>query len=256
MLLAASALQGYHIWASDGMIGTVRDVLFDDRSWKIRWLVVDTGDWLSGRKVLLAPTFCGTIDIQARLLPVRLTKARVKASPTLSQDEPVSMQMQRSYQAYYGADLDWGTTYFAGGIAGLPMPFRPLSSEAGELAAEQTGYGLADSGDPDLRSNAAITGYHIEASDGGIGHVEDLLLSDEDWTVRYLIVDTRNWWPGAHVLMSPYAVRSVDWTDKKILVNASRAQVRSSPPWDPVATIERAYETSLHRHYDWPGYGF
>lgn len=256
MLLAASALQGYDIKASDGMIGTVRDVLFDDQSWKIRWLVVDTGNWLPGRKVLVAPAFCGEIDISARVLVVRLTKARVEKSPTLAQDRPVSMQMQRSHQAYYEPDLDWGMTYFGGGVAGLPMPFRPLTGEAKELAAEQTGYGMADDGDPDLRSLTEITGYHIEASDGAILHVEDLLISDEDWMVHYLVVDTRNWWPGAHVLLSPFAVRSVEWSNEKIVVAVSRATVRSSPPWDPAALIDRAYETTLHRHYDWPGYGF
>jgi sporulation protein YlmC with PRC-barrel domain len=256
MLLAASALQEYSIRATDGMIGTVADVLFDDRSWKIRWLVVDTGNWLPGRKVLIAPPFFSTLDIRARVLPVSLTQARVKASPSLSQDEPVSMQMQRSHQAYYGTDPDWGRTYFEGGLAGLPLPFQPLTGEARELAAEQTGYGLEDSGDPDLQSTKAITGYHIEATDGAIGHVSDLLLSDEEWGVRYLVVDTRNWWPGAHVLMSPYAVRSVDPGDKNIRLSVSQAKVRASPPWNPAAMIERAYETSLHRHYDWPGYGF
>ncbi len=136
------------------------------------------------------------------------------------------------------------------------MPYQPLWGETRELAAEQTGYGLADAGDPDLRSIAALTGYHIEATDGAIGHLENLLLSDEDWTVRYLIIDTRNWWPGAHVLMSPYAIRSVDSTDEKITLDVSRAQVKSSPPWDPAAIINRLSETELHRHYDWPGYGF
>ncbi len=253
MLFAASALKGYAIAASDGTIGSVRDVLLDERTWKIRWLVVDTGHWLTGHNVLIPPSLVERLDIDQQIMSVRMTKARVAASPDLTQDQPVSMQMDRSLHNYYGTDPNWGDSYFGMYPMGLSMP-EP-SREAVELAAERTGEGL-DSGDPYLRSQANIIGYHMIATDGTIGHLENLLISDDDWTVRYLVVDTKNWWPGEHVLLSPFAVREINWSGGEIELNVTQAQVKGGPVWDPAAMIDRASETRLHRHYGWPGYGF
>ena len=115
--------------------------------------------------------------------------------------------------------------------------------------------GLND-GDPHLRSTAAVTGYHIHASDRQIGHVENLLIDDVTWGIRYLIIDTKNWWPGKHVLMSPYAVPEISWSKHQVRLDVSRELVKSSPPWSPLDLIDQAYEERLHRHYDWPGYGW
>jgi hypothetical protein len=102
----------------------------------------------------------------------------------------------------------------------------------------------------------AVRGYHIHATDGSIGHVENFLIDDVTWAVRYLIIDTRNWWPGAHVLISPYAVQSIDWGDQQIHLNVTREKVKASPPWNPVEVVEEMYERRLHGYYGWPGYGW
>ena len=114
--------------------------------------------------------------------------------------------------------------------------------------------GLND-GDPHLRSIAAVTGYHIHASDGQIGHIENFLIDDATWGIRYLIIDMKNWWPGKHVLMSPYAVREISWSKHQVRLDVSSEQVKSSLPWNPLDMIDRGYEKRLHSHYDWPGYG-
>ena len=62
MLTNASLIKGCTVAASDGHIGSVSDFLFDDSTWLVRWLVVDTGNWLSGRKVLLPPSVLGRLD--------------------------------------------------------------------------------------------------------------------------------------------------------------------------------------------------
>ncbi|MBC7634699.1 MAG: PRC-barrel domain containing protein, partial [Acetobacteraceae bacterium] len=94
------------------------------------------------------------------------------------------------------------------------------------------------------------------ATDGEIGHVENLLIDDVAWAVRYLIVDTSNWWFGQHVLIAPFAVRSISWADQLITLTLSREKVKASPTWDPMAVIDQAYQQRLHTHYDWPGYGW
>ncbi len=254
MLLAGSALKGYAIEANDGRIGSVDDVLFDDRTWRVSWLVVDTGTWLTGRKVLIHPSALGKADYGAQCLPVNLTKAQVKASPAFYQDQPVSRQMEYDLYDYYGWDPVWGGSIFGGGMMSPAFSTPYVGGVAVREAAAIED--RRDEGDPHLRSIDAVTGYHIHAEDGSIGHVESFLVNDEDWSIRYLVVDTRNWWPGQHVLISPYAVRTISWPDRRVELDASREQVKSSPPWDPAALIDRAYEQRLHSHYSWPGYGW
>jgi hypothetical protein len=260
MLIVGSAIKGYAIEASDGRIGTVQSFLFDDTTWKIRWLVIDTGHWLSGRRVLVHPSAIGAPDHQTQRLPVRLTKAQVEASPNIEQDRPVTMQMQSNLYGYYGLDPYWGSSFYGpmglGFGSGATYEGAWSFAAPGRLRDGETMPARSDDGDPHLRDMTALIGYHIHASDGAIGHVENFLLDDVDWTIRYLIVDTRNWWPGAHVLLAPYAVQGISWTDQEVRLNVSRDQVKSSPKWDPVDIVDDVYERQLHSHYGWPGYGW
>ena len=263
MLIVGSALKGYAIEASDGRIGTVKTFLFDDTTWKIRWLVVDTGNWLSGRQVLVHPSAIGEPEHGRQSLPVRLSKAQVESSPDIAQDRPVTMQMQSDLYGYYGWDPYWEPDFFGSVGLGIdPGAFYdrgqtyPGEGALREAETMQIGPSLGNDADPHLRDMHAIRGYHIHASDGSIGHVENFLLDDSSWAIRYLIVDTRNWWPGAHVLIAPYAVGDIDWSERQVRLNVTRDQVKTSPPWDPAEAAERFYELKLHRHYGWPGYGW
>ena len=258
MLIVGSALKGYAIEASDGRIGTVKTLLFDDTTWKTRWLVIDTGNWLPGRLVLVHPSAIGAPDHEQRHLPVRLSKARVEASPDIEQDRPVTMQMQSDLHSYYGWDPYWGPNFYGPvgfGIAPGTTFDREGTYPGGEAMREPVQVNC-DDGDPHLRDMTALRGYHIHTTDGTIGHVENFVLDDADWVIRYLIVDTRNWWPGAHVLIAPYAVKDIDWSNREVRLNVRRDQVKSSPKWDPVEIVEGDYERRLHNHYGWPGYGW
>lgn len=261
MLLAGTALKNYSVAASDGVVGTVSDFLFDDTTWKMRWLVVDTGNWLPGRKILLHPSAIGRADFDQHVLPVHLTKTQVEGSPDIATDKPVSLQMQDNLYSYYGWDPLWGGGNAFGGYRGtlaMPQAGGPYSEETAfmgprdDVLLHERG---RDGGDPHLRSMADAIGYHVQAADGAIGHVENFLIDDEDWTTRYLIVDTKNWWFGQHVLISPHAVRNVSWSDQEISTDLSRDQIKGSPPWDPAASIDREYERRLHGYYGWPGFG-
>jgi hypothetical protein len=256
MLHVVSALKGYAIEATDGKLGTVSDFLIDDRNWALRWLVVDTGGWLTGRKVLIHPSAFGAIDYERQEMQVRLTRAQVKDSPDVAQDRPVSVQMEASLFTHYGWDPMWGGGGYLGGMAmGYPNGALPYygRTPAHEIEGEDI---VTDDGDPHLRSLAAVRGYHVHATDGDIGHVEGFLLGDAPWGVRYLIIDTRNWWPGQHVLMAPLAVTEVSWSAHQIRLNVTRDAVKGGPPWDPAQIIEDAYQKRLHAHYGWAGYGW
>jgi hypothetical protein len=255
MLLVGSALKGYTVEANDGPMGTVADLLFDDRTWKIRWLVVDTGTWLTGRKVLVHPSAIGQVDYERQEVTACLTRAQVKSSPDIRQDEPVSQQAQSRVYDHYGWDPVWGGSIFGAGA--MSQAFYPWPNGDEVTAREAAGVdSTIDEGDPDLRSIAAVKGYRIHAGDGAIGHVENMLIDDASWDIRYLIIDTRNWWPGQHVLISPHAVKAISWTDRRITLDVTRGQVKTSPAWNPADIVDRAYEQRLHSHYAWPGYGW
>jgi len=248
MLQVASALEGYAIEASDGLIGTVSDFLFDDRTWKIRWLVVDTGNWLAGRLVLIHPSAIGQPDYLRRVLHVALTKARVEASPDAAEHQPVSRQMEFNLYQYYGWDPARGSSFFGADATTSAMLPSPMFTGSAE--------GDRENKDPHLRGITEVTGYGIHATDGMIGHVENFLLEDDNWAIRYLVVDTKDWWFGQHVLISPYAVRGINLARCEVTLDLSRVRVKSSPPWTPLDLIDQAYEKRLHSHYAWPGYGW
>jgi sporulation protein YlmC with PRC-barrel domain len=249
MLWHASAINGYAIAASDGEIGTVSDFLFDDASWSVRWLVVDTGNWLSGRKVLLPPSVLGRIDAKDSVFSVKLTQQQIKDSPEIDTDRPVSRQMETSVYDYYGWSPYWGSGFYMGGYgympgSGMASPYLGPRRREQEIAEAQ-----ADRDDVHLRSVEAVAGYHIHASDGEIGHVEDFLIEDADWSIHYLVVDTKNWWPGKKVLISPRLARGVDWTDKLVNLSVDRQKVKDSPAYDASITVDRAYEKHFHSYY-------
>ena len=255
MLQVISPLKGFTIKASDGGIGTVVDFLFDDTSWKVRWLVTDCGTWLIGRKVLIHPSAISRVDLEQQEFVVALTKAQVEGSPELVEDQPVSQQMENELYTYYGWDPLWGGPDLAAipGAMASPLmapPYLGLSSTDETQARDGVTLRGAD---PHLRSIVEVTGYRVHALDGEIGHIENLMIDDADWSVHYLIVDTRNWWFGKHVLISPIAVKSVDWFDRHVELDVSGEQVRASPPWDPLDTFSRVDAKQLHRHYGWPG---
>ena len=255
MLLVGAALKDYAVEARDGKIGSVTDLLFEDTTWQIRWLVVDTGTWLSPRKVLLHPSALDRINYEKQVLSFDLSKEQIEASPEIFEHQPVSEQMENSLYDYYGWDPAWGGSYFGSGAIASPFASPPYFG--GSTVREAEGFGRDHKkGDRHLRSLSEVKGYHILASDGEIGHVENFLIDDVSWGIHYLIVDTSNWWVGQHVLVSPYAVRTIDWSESQVALDVDRAQVKSSPKWDPLTMIDADYQKRLHSHYRWPGYGW
>jgi len=244
MLRQGLALKGFSIEATDGKMGTVSDFLFDEKTWKLRWLVVDAGDWLKDRKLLLHPSAIEKADVPARALLVKLTRDQVEKSPSIAEDEPVSQQMEYRLYGYYGVDPMWG-----GGYGGYPVA---MPATGGNFPTADLADGPPHRGDPHLRSLAEVTGYNIHATDGEMGHLESFLIDDESWDIRYLVVDTRNWWFGRHVLLSPASVQEIVWEEHRMTLNLTCYKIKGSPPWDSANLLDRAYEHMLQAYYGWP----
>lgn len=252
MLRSMKDLQGFTIGASDGDIGQVTAFYFDDASFTVRHLVVDTGGWLAGRLVLISPIALREIDWEAGRIDAALTQAQVEQSPDINTAQPVSRQHEIEYYRHYGYPNYWTGPYLWG-----PVPYPGIALAPGGLPVsdrEQRWDWGAEHGDPHLRSSDEVIGYYLEARDGDLGHVEDFLVDDESWTIRYMVVDTRNWWPGKKVLVSPEWIERIDWNESKVHVDLTRDGIRNGPEYDPSAPIEREYESRLYDYYGRPRY--
>jgi hypothetical protein len=263
MLRSVKDLEDYAIGASDGIIGHVKDFYFDDKAWVIRYLVVNTGAWLVGRKVLISPISIGHPDWTEKILPVWITKEQVKKSPGIDTETPVSRQHETRYLEYFGYPFYWqgGGLWGAGNSPKLLMP-----GSAGAVATPPAVESKAKEADvraeaarhrdkePHLRSCSAVMSYHIHATDGAIGHVQGLLVDDESWAIQYVIVATSHWWAGHQVLIAPKWIREVSWSDATIFVNLTQQAVKDAPLYNLKAQLASEKELGVYDYYGHLGY--
>ena len=242
MIRSVNELRGTALHATDGVIGDIHDVYFDDHQWTVRYYVVDTGTWLPGRKVLIPPHAVQPPTRGEIWLPVNLSKAQIENSPDIDTNRPVERRAETSLYDYYG----WTPYWF-------PLePAPPIRAAEDAASREHTVTSGEAGGDPNLRSAREVTGYHVVATDDEIGHIEDFLLEDQSARIRYVVVDTKNWLPGKHVLLAPRWIREVNWADSKVHVDMNRKAVEGSPQFTSIAQLDPQYEERLSGHYGYP----
>ena len=231
MLRSVRELQDARVEATDGSIGAIHSLLFDDVGWVIRYVDVDTGHWLPGRRVLLSPISVERDGIRGRL-HVTLTREQIRHSPGIDSDQPVSRQMESTLNAHYGYAPYWGGASIWGAalypaalaaVAPVPTAVTPADGPRGDDRGRQR-----PEADPHLRSSRAILGYHIAASDGPAGHVDDFLFDAGSWTIWRLVADASNGAGGRRVLLKPGAVRNIDWNTSTVHVDLTRERVLRS----------------------------
>jgi hypothetical protein len=241
MIRSLKDLLGYGTHATDGDVGEISDFLFDDHRWVVRYLVVETGILFDSRQVLLSPIAVRSLDAKRESFELALTMEKVRNSPGIDYDAPVSRQHERDYYTYFGYPHYWGGSSFWGQGSSPTLltegePWDPTAVPAPEQQRVP---------DANLRSAAAVRGYHVLGTDAGVGHVDDYLIDDETWALRYLVIDTSNWWFGKKVLIDPSWVSQVSWEQRTIMIDLDRATIQKSPPWHPHVPIDRAYEVQL-----------
>ncbi len=247
MLRSASHLKDYVLHAKDGEIGRCKDFLFDDEYWTVRYMVADTGKWLPKRRVIISPVTLGDPDWQSKRLPVELTKRQIEDGPHLDADAPVSRQREIEYSRYFG----WAYYWTGIGVWGMHARPKLLAEEQKRSAESADEEEIVDS---HLRSTEEVIGYHIQATDGEIGHVEDFIIDDDTWTIRYLVIDTRNWLPGRKVLIPPSWSVKIDWGQRLVSIDLTQGQIERSPEYDPSIPVNREYEARLYDFYGRPLY--
>lgn len=226
MRRSLNELIGFSIAASDGEVGTVDDFYFDDHYWTVRYLVVRTGNWLVGRRVLLSTVALDPPNWMENSLPVRLTREKVRNSPEVDLEKPVSRQKEIDLHQYYGWSPYWD---------GFGTPQGSLAYLRAAAEKEERERRLSD---PHLRSAREVTHYAVQARDETAGALEDLIFDDQTWAIQYLVVDIGNWLAGRQVLLTPQWVKDIAWELGRVKVDLSRETIENSPEYDPETPVQ------------------
>ena len=238
------SLSGFKIGATDGEIGNVTECYFDDKTWTVRYLIVHTGGWLMGRKVLIAPAALSAPDWENKIIPVKLTKAQVEASPDIDTAKTVSRQQEiELYEhyawPYYGAT---GAEFYGGMVVPGILNYMPPVNEV-KLGNKKKDVDLH------LRSTHEVIGYQIHATDGEIGVVHDFIIDEKNWKIQFLVIETGSWFSGKKVIIAPTWITEVDWEKSMMHTDVSVDQIQNSPAYDPDIELQKDYAKKLHAHY-------
>ncbi|MBV9080131.1 MAG: PRC-barrel domain containing protein [Elusimicrobia bacterium] len=249
MLITTSHLIGCGLKSQDGSLGSVADLYFDDFNWTVRYLVANTGGWLTGRQVLLSPESLCEPEPSGKSLKVCLTRDQIQNSPPLDADKPVNRQQEEALRRYY----DW-TPYWGTPVADPLRPdvYSPEQAAVVAMARRKAAPPEQEKGDPHLRSVEDVVGYAVEVKDGELGRIHDFIVDTGVWSLRYAVINTAPWLPGRKVLLGAEWILSVDWDRQTARVELTRDQVRNSPVYEPAKPIDRQLEEKIKAHYGSP----
>jgi uncharacterized protein YrrD len=259
MLRSSKELLGYDVLAKDGEIGSVDDFYFGDHEWRFRYLIVRTGTWILGRKVLIPVQELGDPEWAQSRFPVSLTREQVKNSPEIDTRKPVSRQQEITLYAHYGWNPYWTMPPGGPGPMAPPSPTGvPPIKDPGRVQKQMQEQQALESSERHLRSVREVFGYNILAEGGSqdqnTGHLEDFIIDDDTWMIRYLVVDTGSWLPGRKVLVAPQWVKEIDFHDRRISIDLKQETIKNSPEYDPADPVNREYEQVLYDYYGRPKY--
>jgi uncharacterized protein YrrD len=247
MLRKLTELRGLAVIAQEDEVGTVSDFLLDDQTKAVRYLVLRTGTWLTERKLLITPISISEVNWLDEEMHLSLTREQVCNSPEIDFTVAISRNIETAFLDYYGYPYYWSGPHLWGTAE---LPERLAKSK--EVA---TSYSSAHSEDgTHTRSATEITGHQLIATDGEIGRVEDFIVEDESWAIRYLLVNTGNWLSGKSVVVPPQWIERIDWAGAKVYVELTQEAVRNCPEYDESIMVTRDYERQLFQHYGQPGY--
>jgi hypothetical protein len=244
VLRSTKEIFGFNLLAEDGEIGSVQDIYFSDDAWTVRYLVVDTGPWIFGRKVLISVPALGLPDWEQRVFPVSLTREQVKNSPDIDTDKPVSRQQEIELHDYYRLNGYWTAQPGFTSEVKLPGPIYTPGQAVTETVRPR------EQGDPHLRSAKTVIGYHLKGSDGTAGQLEDFLLDDATWFLHYAVINTGTLLNNKKVLIAPLWLEAIRDDQHEVFLDVEQAKIQGLPEYDPTTMLAREYQELLDGHYD------
>lgn len=253
MLRKLKNLEGFTIHGKDDDLGKVKDFYFDQQRFGLRYVVVDTGNWLKHQKTLISTKSFTKINYEQEEILVDLTSDELEEAPSLDKNKPISKVMEEKLVKHFDWPIYWVSPHPTDGPAiQAGSVIREVLFDFNELTAEEKRTKENDV-ESNLRSFNEVRGYHIQAEDKEFGHLEDLFVDEEDWAIRYLLIDTRNILPGKDVLIAPEWLELISWNEEKIFVNKTKEEIKNAPEYREEKTdylVHRDYEEKLYDHYD------
>lgn len=240
MIRSLKELSDFTVQTVDGEAGELEDFYFDDQDWVIRYLVVDASDWLDDRAILISPAAVEMPEPEKKYFYFRVKKDLIKESPAIDTERPLTRQQEIELYSHY----DW--PFYWGKLGPATYPLVEMVTEMREHNVDEV---QVEQEDPHLQSLRAVSKYSIEARDGSIGQVEDLLVDSESWKIQYVVVDTGGWLTGRKVLISPQWIEQIRVSDSSVRVDLARETIKNSPEYEPSTSLDREYMERVNQHY-------
>jgi uncharacterized protein YrrD len=238
MLKRAELLMKKQVEAADGKAGICEDLLFDDHSWTVRYILIRTEGWLTGREVLIHPKAVRALPVQGKEpLKLNLSREQVRESPPVDSREPVSRQKEEQLLSYYGLPVYWGEGPYGGMLPeGIPVA-------GGRKKRHEKRH--------DIRSAKELRGYHLDAAEGAAGSVSDILFDIHSWKIKYFEIDTGTILHHKKTLISVSWVKDISWEETALKApGISIREIEVSPPYDPEGDMGEEQEKRLREHYE------
>jgi len=224
MLHNTKELYGAKLVAQDGDIGHVKDFYFDDKSWVIRYLIADTGNWLAGRLVLLSPHALYKLDGVEKSLHFMLSRKQIEESPSIESHRPVSRQHEVEYYQYYGWPAYW-TGGGLWGLGGFPVLVPPPKTDVIKAEGQQQHHHRDDK---HLQSCHAVTGYAIHTTDGVIGEVSGFMVNEKNWAIPELMVEAGHWYAGKEIKIPTDQITQINYDTSAVHVNLTKEDIQQT----------------------------
>jgi sporulation protein YlmC with PRC-barrel domain len=240
MLIKTEDLKGFNTESIDDIQGEIYDFYFDDLFWNIQYLLIKTGGLLKEKSILMSHVVLGVPDIERQALSVK-----VSFQTNNKKEKPEELQtISESKEKKASEILNWPLSR----LNLVSLDEKDLKNLINNMVTD--GKQHYENENLHLRSRNEVLGYHIQAKNGEIGHVDDLIIETESWKIRYLIVDTRNWLPGGKdVLISPAWIEKIKWNKNRVYIDLKKGVIENSPPYDPEAPIDDQFELKLFKYY-------
>lgn len=236
-------LLGYSVKARDGEKGKVKNILFDEESWTIRYLEVDLGSLFHEKRVLISTQHFKTPDAENQHFPIDLSTSEIERSPDLESDLPVSLEYEKRLREHYELQPYWpvNAASFAGreSMFSPDNPFRTPKKIIDEMAI-----------DTRLRSFQEIKGYHILATDDRFGQVEDAIVDDSNWQIVYTVIRTVNLFPWSKQVMIPIElIEEISFINREMRIDLPKEVIAEAPEFDSSLPLDEPYESALFDYY-------
>ncbi len=229
MLISINQFKDFSIKAVDHNMGSPEGLYFDDTTWMIRYILLNTGNWLIERKVLLSPHSIENFDIKKHIINFKLTEDQIENGPSVEENRPVSRQHEIELSDYY----NW-PPYWLSPDAGFMMPPVVQPPVLAGNFKEKKKHLKNEGWEPHLRSSREVTGYTIHAKDDSIGHIEDFLFDINTWYLKYIVIDTRNIFPGGKkVLVDILKTKYFKWSFSEAKLNVNKDYILNLPEFNP-----------------------